>query len=1396
VPRSAWLAIGATVAALASPGVGALPALLAGATFVLTALGLGQATRSWVRAWIAIAFGIGVVAVAARLWLVPAPIADVQVPGGDGPWTGVVVGVGSPRDGSQSVTVDLELDDGVARVAASLARYPDLVPGDRVEVSGSIRAPPEDGYGVYLRRIGAIGTLRGRSLERIAAAPAISVEAARRTAGDALQRAVPEPEAGLAAGILIGLRERVDRDLAADFTTAGVSHVVAISGWNIALVAGLIAGLLRGRGRRTRLVLIVVAISAYTIAAGASPSVLRAAVMAGIVLLARGLGRSGRAAAALGWAAAVLLLVEPGLVADAGFQLSVIATAGLLAWAAPITERLERLGGGRVPAWLAESLGVSLAAQAATLPLILASFGRLSLIAPVVNILVVPLVPLSMAAGVLALAGGALVLAGAPAVVGTIAGLPAWLTLTAIVQIVRVGAAVPLASVSVPPELSGAAGVAAASAIVVWALRRGRPSGMQRPDRGPATGDRTRRPAAANRSVALLVIALAAATTLSLGGLAIVERAGRGTILTVLDVGQGDAILLETREGSRLLVDGGPDPDRLLVALDERIPAWDRRIDVVLLSHPHEDHVAGLAMLLRRYAVHRVLEPGMRGPGPGWQAWDAILRNGGPRHGTIGSGGRLRLDEVSLEVLWPDRGSVPLEPADSGTGINNVSVVLLGEVAGRRFLLAGDIEEQIDPILLARGLPPVDVLKVAHHGSATASTDAFLDAVRPRIAIASAGAGNRYGHPAPSTLSRLRDRAARVLRTDRDGSVELRFDPAGIGISTSGPRTVAVAAPTAARPLAFQCTLPLPARPKTEIVNAQSMPVRRWDRGPDLERGDAYHRADDDPQSPRGCPAAPLAGSARVVRATRRGRGGSRGLAGPSRAGPTAQGGSRTRRGGRVAPRRGQAARDRPARARPPPWRGVCCVAGDVRGGGTRRARPGAPGDPPHRRRGRRSDPGRAARGPSRGLCRQARRPAARVDGCPVRLVAPPLPGRLGPRDRRPCPRASNGPRDSDLRGAWDPTRRRSAPAVGQPGDPCRTRRAGEGRVTVATRPALAHFRGDDDYTLGRAIDALADRIAAETGSPPERWRTSVGETTLDTIAERIATAPMFGGGTLAVIVDPAPLLRSKDGRKALEDAIGSLAPGNGLVFVESPPEGGKRSAALVMLEELVKAVGGEVREFRAPREGNLAAWIEQRATERGIALATGAAKELAERVGGFVREGDVDRRSQGTLAVAELEKLALYRPGTPVTQELVADLVPAVVPDSIWAVADAVGNRRAKDAAQLLDRLLDSTPEPVVLVILHRRIRELIELSDRLATGAPLPKAAMAMGIRSDFRAQTLARQARAWSLPELDDALEGLLDLDAMVKNAPDAVTSERQRRLAFALWVEERVGGGASR
>lgn len=799
---------------------------------LLIALGVGAAIPAgWlVSAWLrrpglvrtispALA-GAGLIAL--RLLAAPPDIApaDVQLPAGVGPWTAAVVSVGPLRAGDRPAVIELRAPAGL-RLAATFPAWPMVVPGDTVEIDGELEARPDDEYGAYLVRIGAAGVVRARSVALVGPAPGVArtLEGLRRAADEALARAVPEPEAGLASGILIGLRDRVDRDLATAFTAVGASHVVAISGWNIAIVAATLGALAGRVARRRRAALTAVAIVAYVIFVGATPSVVRAAAMAGVVLLARELGRPSHAAAAIGWAVTLMLLADPRLVDDVGFRLSALATAGLIAWGALLSARLAGAAPGRARAWLAESLGVSLAAQLATLPVVALEFGRLSLVAPVVGLGVVPLVAPAMATGAIALAAGALTFAGAPMPLATLGGLPAWALLAAIVGLVRAGASIPFASLTLAPPWDVVAAATAAAAIMgtdrlLRRLGRGRPEARSEPtvgapsrhaaasttaagrSAGPGGGgggagrNRRGRQISAGRLVAgglaVAVVALA---------IAFVHRPDGIARLIVLDVGQGDAILLEGERGSRLLVDGGPDPGRLLVALDEQLPPWDRRVDAVVLTHPHADHDDGLPALIGRYRVERLLEPGMIGPGPGYAALNAALADGAIRRGTLATGDRLSVDDITLRILWPDAGTVPEQPPATGKEINNLSIVLLGEAGRHRFLLTGDVEEEVDPILLARGLPTVEILKVAHHGSRTASTGPFLSAARPAVAVISSGRGNSYGHPATPTLERLEATGARVLRTDTVGSVEIELDPGPLRIRTKAGRTTATAVP-------------------------------------------------------------------------------------------------------------------------------------------------------------------------------------------------------------------------------------------------------------------------------------------------------------------------------------------------------------------------------------------------------------------------------------------------------------------------------------------------------------------------------------------------------------------------------------------------------------------------
>ncbi|MBI3751092.1 MAG: hypothetical protein HY263_05485, partial [Chloroflexi bacterium] len=305
-------------------------------------------------------------------------------------------------------------------------------------------------------------------------------------------------------------------------------------------------------------------------------------------------------------------------------------------------------------------------------------------------------------------------------------------------------------------------------------------------------------------------------------------------------------------------------------------------------------------------------------------------------------------------------------------------------------------------------------------------------------------------------------------------------------------------------------------------------------------------------------------------------------------------------------------------------------------------------------------------------------------------------------------------------------------------------------------------------------------RIQIEAGNP----RTGLAD-----LAERVATGVMFGSGVLVLVSGIGNATRRTADRDALLGALAVLAPGNGLVILEETDSGTREPPGKAIVEA-IRAAGGEIRRFEAPREGGLAGWLEARARERGVTLGPGAARELATRVGGFVREGDVDRRQQGRLAVMELEKLGLrHIDGAPVTTEDVRDLVAEAVPGSIWGFVDAVGMRQRARSLEFLERLLDATPEPVLLAVLHRRIRELIEVADRIASGETPGSLVRSMRLQP-FRAEILVRQAAGWSLPELESALEGLLELDAMVKGVGGRAADAARQRLAFDLWITDRV------
>lgn len=738
------------------------PALALGSLLILALL--TRSTKLVARESIRAAL-LGVLLISGRVVLLGPPIppadgAAVLVPKGE--LRGQVAALLAPLRGAQRFIVEV---DGL-RIQVEAPPNPSVRTGDTLLAKLEQRLLAPDAL-ERLRIRGISATARTRSVQIVSRGSPL--ESLRAALGDAIERVLPAPAGGLAAAIVIGLRERVDERLAADFTATGLGHVVALSGWNVAItmaVADRFAKRLPAKRRRP--LLIAVAIG-YGLFAGASASVIRASFMAAAALIGAASGRPGSGAVALSHAALALMLLDPAIAADPGFRLSALATAGLLAKSQRWSERAVTFG-ERLPrqlrvAWsfIGADVAVSLAAQAATLGLVIALFGRVAVWSIPLTLLIAPLIAPATAAAILATIAGGLVhmLPSQLAVVPSLLALPATALFSAAAWIAQFGAHLPAGGIEVPRSATIGIGLAL-GAIGIWLLLRDEPFHAQiQADEGSSSS----RAATERLAVGIAVLMTVSALT------SLASAAPRGSLrITMLDVGQGDAILAEV-SGRRMLIDGGPDPLRLSAELDRIIPAWDRRIDVLVASHPHEDHLAGLPKLLDRYRVSAVIGSEDRGGGPAASSWKEVLQRSHISYHQVFTGEAFQLGAARLSILWPDKTYLSLPPGNDGRALNDRSIVMRLDVPGFSALFTGDIESDIDARIMHNITAPVDLLKSPHHGSKTSASSALLRVLNPRVAVVSVGAKNTYGHPSDDTLQRLGERGAVVERTDRNGTV-------------------------------------------------------------------------------------------------------------------------------------------------------------------------------------------------------------------------------------------------------------------------------------------------------------------------------------------------------------------------------------------------------------------------------------------------------------------------------------------------------------------------------------------------------------------------------------------------------------------------------------------------
>jgi competence protein ComEC len=621
-----------------------------------------------------------------------------------------------------------------------------LLPGTQVIVEASFASTLSD----------AAAMLRVRSPPQIVSVPNVFQRWAGRVRSG-LYHSVDslslDPR-GLLPGLVIGDTSRVSRALNDDMRTTGLTHLVAVSGANLAIVAALVMSLLRRTliSRRLRPPLAIAAIVLFVIVVRPQPSVLRAAAMACVVLVAAGLGVKASAVPALATAIFLLLLIDPTQAVSYGFALSVFATAGLLLLAPGWSTALER----HMPRWLAQAIAIPLSAQAMCAPLIVALSGQVSIIAVFANALAGPLVAPATILGL----GTALlsqINMSFAAFTAHLAAVPTML----ISGIAHRCAALPFAAIAWPKSLFGVLVLASITlALVVFARR-------------------------VNLTRRILFTTLIVAISFLIPSLSHPGWPPADWTLLACDVGQGDGLLLNLGQHRAIVIDAGPDVRLIEKCLDELDITT---VPLVILTHDHADHVEGLPGVLHNRKVgaiwitpldepigefHRILK---------WAKKIPVTR--------VRAGIRIHVGEYQIETLWPN--GVEDSP-------NNASIATLitKTRAGRtllRLFLGGDLEATAQARLLEGwrlhpewGRTMVDVLKICHHGSANQDPE-FLKALNPRIAVISVGIGNMYGHPANSTLSALGRMGVFVARTDQSGSIAVAQRAQGLVVVARGHR--------------------------------------------------------------------------------------------------------------------------------------------------------------------------------------------------------------------------------------------------------------------------------------------------------------------------------------------------------------------------------------------------------------------------------------------------------------------------------------------------------------------------------------------------------------------------------------------------------------------------------
>ena len=699
--------------------------------------------------------------------------------------------------GSNLLVYALPPDEFVAQRSRPFLRY-----GDTLRLSGSLEQPQPIGdfdYAAWLESQRIAGVMWARSIEPISTGdgskPAAALHRVRTAMASAIGKGIPAPQSGLVQALLLGIRTELPYEVKESFRNAGMSHLLAISGLHVGVVMALTlaaASAAVGRNHPLAVAVSLLVVWAYAVLSGLDPPVVRAAIMGSLFLGQGLLGRGMRGLTALLLTAALMLVVDPSLLSGLSFQLSFTAMAGVIL-ALPLIAALTAAASAPLSAsgsWLARwsqyglslliaSVVVSTTTTLATLPLVAWHFGEIPLMSVPATVLAMPAMPAALL-GAMATALAGLLAAPLAVALGTLAWAPlAWLA--------WVADAMPPLLASAPwltPEVMavwlGSLGLLAA--LVSSSRMRRAVAGLRRRPRW--------RPGGLSALVAGGIPVVAIAILLLVGQLSGAKADGLLHVY-VLDIGQGDAIFVVTPDGRQMLIDGGPDAQSVMTALDPLLPPGDRSLDVVAATHLDSDHVGGLLGVLSRYRAGVVLQSQSAVESAAatlYPQWQAVLDNHKHPSAIVRAGHDIALGrDVTLETLHPPTvGSL----IGKHHGSNDASTVMRLNYGRVSFLLTGDIEADAERHLVATAGEKLraDVLKASHHGSRTSTTPEFLAAVNPRSAAVSAGRDNRFGHPHPDVMERLESRIGpdHVFLTARDGTVEYVSDGEALWVKTHG----------------------------------------------------------------------------------------------------------------------------------------------------------------------------------------------------------------------------------------------------------------------------------------------------------------------------------------------------------------------------------------------------------------------------------------------------------------------------------------------------------------------------------------------------------------------------------------------------------------------------------